>query len=946
MAYLNITEVESAIAGLASAYPGKCELITLPETSVEGRVCHAVRIGTQPAHVEDTFCIIGGVHAREWGSCEILVNLATDLLEAHTAGTGLTYGGKSYTAAEVKGLVEGFNWVIFPLVNPDGRRYSQTTEPMWRKNRNPRDSGGDPEKVGVDLNRNHDFLWDFATTMHPSSSPASDDPSSDIYHGNAAYSEPETRNVRWLLDQFPRARWFMDVHSYSELILYNWGNDENQSTDPTMNFLNSAHDGQRGLTGDAYKEFIPANDLTDSIAPAEAMRDAIAAVRGTTYFPEPGIGLYATTGTNKDFAYCRHYADPSKNKVHGYTLEWGTGFQPAWAEMEEIIKDVSAGLIGFMLQAGCSGWTTTLLTESIVFNDVPEGQLAMRAVLFNVNTCNTATFSLDSLTLDSGPGILGQLPSPTAALPAAPGAPSAREARLWIAYQATAAGSVAAGTAVVRLSETGQTWTIPITANVIRKPTVASMLVLDQSGSMDGPSGISTRPKRIDVLRFAAPSFVNLLRENDGIGVVAFDHDAHDRMDVRMVGSAMGNADPARSDALGFIATHSTNMAGFTAIGDGVERAHDKLAGVSGYDNKAIVVFTDGHETEHKYISEVSGLINERVFAIGLGTAAQLQPAALTALTNGTGGFLLLTGAMNDDNSFLLNKYFMQVLAGVTNQDVVLDPEGYLQPGAKHRIGYLLNEADISVDTILTSLLPPDVFRWYLETPDGVRVDTTTPGVTYTMGTGICFYRMTLPLSVGLRGAHAGQWYAVLELDHGRLKEYLDKLRKDKKKYDDIVTHGLRYSLNVQSFSGVRMAASVSQNSNEPGADLYLKANLTEYGQPIDGARASVKAEVEEPDGARHVVILQPEATASGTFSCAHRASQDGVYRIRVMAKGDTLRGRPFTREQLLSAAIWKGGDQRPPGAGDDPKDSCSPCGWFTALWRKLFCHRRRSKPH
>ena len=38
-----------------------------------------------------------------------------------------------------------------------------------------------------------------------------------------------------------------------------------------------------------------------------------------------------------------------------------------------------------------------------------------------------------------------------------------------------------------------------------------------------------------------------------------------------------------------------------------------------------------------------------------------------------------------------------------------------------------------------------------------------------------------------------------------------------------------------------------------------------------------------------------------------------GVYGIRVLAAGMTRRGRPFTREQLLSAAAVLGGDNPPP---------------------------------
>jgi hypothetical protein len=34
-----------------------------------------------------------------------------------------------------------------------------------------------------------------------------------------------------------------------------------------------------------------------------------------------------------------------------------------------------------------------------------------------------------------------------------------------------------------------------------------------------------------------------------------------------------------------------------------------------------------------------------------------------------------------------------------------------------------------------------------------------------------------------------------------------------------------------------------------------------------------------------------------------------GIYYCRYMAAGTTFRGKPFTREQTLTAAVWNGGD-------------------------------------
>jgi hypothetical protein len=118
-----------------------------------------------------------------------------------------------------------------------------------------------------------------------------------------------------------------------------------------MNFSNPSYDGKRGVLGDAYREFMPDGDLSSLIGLGEAFTKALAEVRGTAYSAKSGFSLYPTSGSNEDWAYSRHFTDPSKAKTLSYTLEWGTEFQPPWTEMENIIKDVSSGLLGLGLEA-------------------------------------------------------------------------------------------------------------------------------------------------------------------------------------------------------------------------------------------------------------------------------------------------------------------------------------------------------------------------------------------------------------------------------------------------------------------------------------------------------------------------------------------------------------------------------------------------------------------
>jgi murein tripeptide amidase MpaA len=224
---------------------------------------------------------------------------------------------------------------------------------MWRKNRNKVRPDLPAGCVGVDLNRNFDALWDFRRHFAPDSGvSASDDPCHpQVYVGPSAASEAETRNVVWLLDRYPGTRWFIDVHSYVPAIFYNWGFDENQTSDPAMSFRNPVYDGRRGGAGDGYREYLPEEDLTAFQALGRAMNDAIAATNGAAYELGQSFALYPTSGTCDDYAYSRHFVDGSRGKVLGFTVECGRSFQPSWQEAEDVIREMCAGLTAFCLMA-------------------------------------------------------------------------------------------------------------------------------------------------------------------------------------------------------------------------------------------------------------------------------------------------------------------------------------------------------------------------------------------------------------------------------------------------------------------------------------------------------------------------------------------------------------------------------------------------------------------
>lgn len=360
--YLTTDEVEAAMVLGEKNHAGYFERIPLPHETWEKRRCHAYRIGAGSSRRRPAVCFIGGVHGREWGGPDTLVYFGMRVLRAYRDRREVRLGGRRFTAAQVRSIVEDMDVIVLPQVNPDGRRFSMERHPMWRKNRRPAPPGRGPKCVGVDLNRNFPFLWRFDRYFAPGTVQSSFSPGEyETYVGPREASEPETRNVIWLLDRFPRIRYLVDLHSYGETILHSWGSDQNQSDNPRMSFRNRAYDGKRGRLGDnIYREYMPAADEKVAVRMGRHMARAIERVRGHEYRVKQSVGLYPTAGASDDYAYSRHLVDPKKGKIFAFTVEWGrsrasTPFHPPYREMRKVMREVTAGLIELCLQARQEG---------------------------------------------------------------------------------------------------------------------------------------------------------------------------------------------------------------------------------------------------------------------------------------------------------------------------------------------------------------------------------------------------------------------------------------------------------------------------------------------------------------------------------------------------------------------------------------------------------------
>ncbi|MBX3619735.1 MAG: LodA/GoxA family CTQ-dependent oxidase [Rhizobacter sp.] len=754
---------------------------------------------------------------------------------------------------------------------------------------------------------------------------------------------------------------------------------------------------------------VPAPEAT--VSPAGLDRAALEACVGAAFFP--GIEAGGKDASNRPILDPAHYAEAFRidaaNVAPGtisasMALPWqadflacgsnwwpvprpnqvmpqGTSSYQNWTRGINGSEDMVARwhMLGFVVKQGsehveverCDTASITLLTPYLNFADVPQGPMGMvreqpLAISFEVSAPSAA------VTLEYAPGgglsHLQLVPGNTSVTVGPTSGSDIATARLWVIYRTGAApSSIPTQSVTVREPVSGQTWSITIDANTIARKTAAVALVLDRSGSMSEDRG-DGQSKHAS-LQQAAETFVDVMLEGDGVGLVRYDDDAQVVQPVVPLGSG-GVSDLNRGNTVDLIRGNSFDPAGATSIGDGIFEGRNILDNAGSFDVKALTVLTDGVENRARYISDVAGSINELTYAIGLGTPQNTSAAALQNISGNNGGFLLITGAIDTDKRFLLQKYFLQILAGVSNAEIVLDPDGELVPGAVHRIPFQLTDADSGVDVILLSPYVQAVdFR--LQTPTGLILEPwralAEPAMRYVLGKEVSYYRLVLPTQlVAGRYDQGGTWHALLTIGKPRTKptegsdDGVDlsilrglhaspamrarlqstaalpmELQRQFAVAHDFnggrnaanvgaamastgpaaasSTGGRRtlpYSVIVHSYSSVSLRAELQQSGYEPGARVKVQATLTQSGLPLE-APATVWAELTRPDGSSTTLPLAPTepGTAATHYAAEFVAGSSGIHRLRVRARGKTRTGLPFTRERTLTAAVWRGGD-------------------------------------
>ncbi|KAI1362772.1 hypothetical protein F5Y08DRAFT_260206 [Xylaria arbuscula] len=190
-------------ADLQAAFPNNSELI-VAGTSFEGRPLQGIHLwGKNGKDARPAIFFHGNVHAREWITSIVVEYILYQLV------TG-------YESDElVQKILDNYDFYVLPVVNPDGFVYTQTTNRLWRKNRQTRTN---TTSIGTDINRNWAVGW--------GGEGSSPNPSSETFSGFAPHDTPETAALAAYtqkLRDLHGIKLYVDWHSYAQTILLSYG---------------------------------------------------------------------------------------------------------------------------------------------------------------------------------------------------------------------------------------------------------------------------------------------------------------------------------------------------------------------------------------------------------------------------------------------------------------------------------------------------------------------------------------------------------------------------------------------------------------------------------------------------------------------------------------------------------------------------------------------------
>jgi PKD repeat protein len=300
--YETVEETYTAAQGFVNNKPNLASLIDIGDSwqKLQGsggydlRVLKLTNAAVAPpsGQSKPKLFINAAIHAREYTTAPLTLAFARWLVDGHGVNADATW------------ILDHHEVHLLLHTNPDGRKRAEGGL-SWRKNTNNNHCANTNTR-GVDLNRNFTHSWNVTNGQGSSGSACS-----ETYRGPSAGSEPETRGVEgYIRSLWPDRRGagrndpapadtsgiHLDIHSYSRLVLWPWGDVSGAAPNGTA---------------------------------LQTLGRKFAFFNG--YTPQQSVGLYPTDGTSDGPSY-------GELGVAAFTFELGTAFFESCTNFENTVK--------------------------------------------------------------------------------------------------------------------------------------------------------------------------------------------------------------------------------------------------------------------------------------------------------------------------------------------------------------------------------------------------------------------------------------------------------------------------------------------------------------------------------------------------------------------------------------------------------------------------------
>ncbi|XP_021020697.1 carboxypeptidase A4 [Mus caroli] len=250
-AYHSLEAIYHEMDSIATDFPDLVSRVKIGET-FEKRPMYVLKFSTGGGEKRPAIWLNAGIHAREWISQATAIWTARKIVTDYKKDPAVT------------SILKKVDIFLLPVANPDGYVYTQSQNRLWRKTRS-RNPGS--RCVGADPNRN----WNASFAGQGTS----DNPCSEVYHGSHPNSEVEVKSVVDFIQNHGNFKCFIDLHSYSQLLMYPYGYTVKKAPD--------------------------AEELDDV---ARNAAKALASLSGTKYRVGPTCTtVYPASGSSVDWAY-------------------------------------------------------------------------------------------------------------------------------------------------------------------------------------------------------------------------------------------------------------------------------------------------------------------------------------------------------------------------------------------------------------------------------------------------------------------------------------------------------------------------------------------------------------------------------------------------------------------------------------------------------------------